>query len=105
VNLTGQGLLASSFHCTVAGDCLLHDESASSGAYGHTTSVNSVYQGFTITGNGATGQNIFHFKDAVNLTVRDVGADGAKNQFTYVGQINVGPQTNHFAPGSVVTHW
>ena len=77
VNLTGQGLLASSFHCTVAGDCLLHDESGSTGIYAHTTGVTSVYQGFTITGNGATGQNIFHFKDAVNLTVRDVGADGA----------------------------
>ena len=77
VNLTGQGLLASSFHCTVAGDCLLHDESNTTGVYAHTTGVTSVYQGFTITGNGATGQNIFHFKDAVNLTVRDVGADGA----------------------------
>jgi hypothetical protein len=231
VNLTGQGLLASSFHCTVAGDCLVHDESAASGVYAHTTGVTSVYQGFTITGNGVTAQNIFHFKDAVNLTVRDVGADGAtaagsacfllhdvkywterntfenvstlygcaigwrfitdtgnkynphpsfgynrfldikanpnngqtafsfegnsyiydctfrmtinadqnaqamihmqdaawfyenelhmfgegsmvytldigaKNQFTYVGQINVGPQTNHFAAGSVVTRW
>lgn len=77
VNLTGQGLLASSFHCTVAGDCLLHDASGKTGTYAHTVVVNAVYQGFTITGNGATGQNIFHFKDAVNLTVRDVGADGA----------------------------
>ena len=77
VNLTGQGLLASSFHCTASGDCLLHDASASGGVYGHTTGVTSVYQGFTITGSGAAGQNIFHFKDAQSLTVRDVGADGA----------------------------
>src|ERR1700761_53646 len=60
VNLTGQGLLASNFHCSVAGDCLLHDASAEGGLYAHTTGVTSVYQGFTITGDGTTGQNIFH---------------------------------------------
>ncbi|MCU1247083.1 MAG: hypothetical protein JWQ49_112 [Edaphobacter sp.] len=77
VSLLGQGQLASSFVCTVAGDCLLHDESASSGLYAHTVSVNSVFQGFTISGNNLTTQTIVHLKDAVNLTLRDVAVDGA----------------------------
>jgi len=56
---------------------LLHDESASSGLYAHTVSINSVFQGFAITGINTVVQNIIHLKDAVNVTFRDVGVDGA----------------------------
>jgi hypothetical protein len=78
VNLTGQGLWGSSFNCTVAGDCLRHNASASSGPNAHSVLPNTVYQGFTIAGNGAAGQNIVDFWDATGVTVRDVAADGAK---------------------------
>src|SRR5216684_6848051 len=77
VSFIGQGQLASYFTCSVVGDCLLHDESASSGLYAHTVSINSVFQGFAITGINTVVQNIIHLKDAVNVTFRDVGVDGA----------------------------
>src|ERR1700683_4075912 len=91
VNLLGQGLLASYFECTVtSGDCLQYDASESKGAYNHIGNPTSVWQGFTLTGYvpstmgysmpGFTpilAQNLFDFKDAEGLTVRDVAADGA----------------------------
>jgi hypothetical protein len=77
VNLQGQGLFASSFQCTVAGDCLRHDASAKSGPNAHSSMPSTVYEGFAITGNSAVGQSIFDFWDAQGVTVRDVSADGA----------------------------
>jgi hypothetical protein len=92
VNLEGQGLLASYFECTVtSGDCLQYDASASKGAYNHIGNPATVWEGFTLTGYvpptmgysmpGFTpilAQNLFDFKDAEGLTVRDVAADGAR---------------------------
>jgi hypothetical protein len=91
VNLLGQGLLASYFECTVTtDDCLQYNASESKGAYTHVGNPTSVWQGFTLTGYvpptmghsvpGFTpilAQNLFDFKDAEGLTVRDVAADGA----------------------------
>lgn len=76
-NLIGQGKFASMFSCSVAGDCLIHDASASSGIFAHTVESNTRYSGFTITGTGASGQNIFHLKDAQGLYVSDAVFDGA----------------------------
>ena len=78
VNLRGQGLFASSFHCTVAGVCLKHDASESGGPRSHSVLPSTVYEGFTLSGNGAAGQEILHFSDAQGVTVRDVATDGAR---------------------------
>jgi hypothetical protein len=96
VNLKGQGLLASYFECTVtSGDCLQYNASESKGAYNHIGNPATVWEGFTLTGYvpatkgysmgysipGFTpilAQNLFDFKDADGLTVRDVAADGAR---------------------------
>lgn len=78
VSIVGQGEYTSVFDCTVAGDCLLHDQSASSGEYAHTVNGGTAFfSGFRIVGNGATGQNIFHGKDMTNVTMLDVDFDGA----------------------------
>lgn len=79
VNLTGQGLFASSFSCTVSnGDCLAYDASGSGGTNAHTVYPNTVYQGFAITGSSTSPPlNIFDFKDAQGVTLRDIAADGA----------------------------
>lgn len=91
VNLLGQGLLASYFECTVTtGDCLQYNASGSSGPYNHIGNPATVYEGFTLTGyvpptmgysipafTPILAQNLFDFKDAEGLTVRDVAADGA----------------------------
>ena len=90
VGLMGQGLLASYFECTVrSGDCLQYDASGSKGPHNHTANPATVWQGFTLTGYAprtmgysTSGfpilvQNLFDFKDAEGLTLRDVAADGA----------------------------
>jgi hypothetical protein len=58
--------------------CLTHDASGEKGAVtAHTVVPNTVYEGFTINGNGAGHQEILHFSDAQGVVVRDVAADGA----------------------------
>ena len=76
VNLTGQGMFASSFVCTIS-TCLIHDASGTTaGPNQHTVLVNTVYQGFTLNGNGSSGQTIVHTKDMQGVTFRDISLDG-----------------------------
>ncbi len=107
VNLIGQGLFASSFNCTVAGDCLKHDASSRSGPTAHTVLPNTVYEGFTITGNGAAGQEIMHFADAQGVTIRDVAVDGAKQaggSCIHLEDVNWWTERNEFVDVSTLYH-
>lgn len=109
VSLVGQGLLASYFECTVsAGDCLTYDATQTSGAYTRTSNPASVWQGFTLTGYTPLGWsepgykgtiyplNLFHFKDARGLTVRDVAADGATGACFLFENVNHWTERNLF---------
>lgn len=109
VNLTGQGLLASYFECTVSGgDCLTYNATQTSGPDTRTSNPTSVWQGFTLTGyalygysyQGYTGTiyplNLFHFKDARGLTIRDVAADGATGACFLFENVNYWTERNLF---------
>lgn len=77
-NLLGQGSLASSFSCKVSrGACLTVNHSGSTGQFSFTVEPNQVLQGFSINGNGATGQNILHAEDGTNVSYSDLFLDGA----------------------------
>lgn len=76
-NLQGNGITSSQFSCSVAGDCLTYDGSTGFTANFNLGYLRSKWKGFQIVGNGATGQNILHIKDANSLAVEDVWTDGA----------------------------
>ena len=78
VNLEGQGLFASYFHCTVNGDCLQHN-AGGNGTNTHTVVPNTVWSGFTIAGSNIPHQIVIHLVDTTNMALRDIAADGASN--------------------------
>lgn len=109
VNLVGQGLLATYIECTVSGgDCLTYDATQTSGPHNQTSNPASVWQGFTLTGYRPLGWsepeykgtiyplNLFHFKDARGLTVRDVAADGATGACFLFENVNYWTERNLF---------
>jgi hypothetical protein len=109
VNLIGQGLLASFLECTVSGgDCLTYDASQSSGPHNQTSNPTSVWQGFTLNGYASPGWsvegykgtiyplNLFHFKDARGLTVRDIAADGATGACFLLEDVSYWTERNLF---------
>lgn len=55
-------------------------------------------------GNAEFFENELHlFGEGQSKLVLDITS--ATNQFTYIGQIDVAPQTNNFAAGAAITHW
>lgn len=71
VSLVGQGKTASTFSCTVAGDCLRVSPST------FTVQPGSEISSFSIIGNGASGQNILHVRDTIARNFRELFLDGA----------------------------
>lgn len=109
VNLVGQGLLATYIECTVGGgDCLTYDATQLSGPHNQTSNPGSVWTGFTLTGYKPLGWsepgyegtiyplNLFHFKDARGLTLRDVAADGATGTCFLFENVNYWTERNLF---------
>lgn len=72
-SVIGVGSVAAVFDCTVAGDCF-----ADATAWSNPDSITGGGEiaNFQIIGNGASGQVLFHAKDASGQTIHDIFLDG-----------------------------
>lgn len=88
ISVQGYGSRSSVIKCTVAGDCFTLNLTSDffcipsgclgSGAGGTLDQINGgTLQGFSVIGNGATGQNIIHTEDMFAWYMRDLFLDGA----------------------------
>jgi hypothetical protein len=95
VSLHGQGQLASSFTCTMAGDCFVYDASSTSGGtHAHSLIPNTIYDSFSIT--GSSTQNVMHWKDAQGVTMHDVSLDAGINACLWLEDVNYWTERNSF---------